>query len=100
MSTELGPLNEKHQRFVAALDQDALFAFISQFQYLCVSKCGTLSELNTFLLGIVYPVHLSLGPNFRLELADSAEHVKQQATCRIRRINILVKNDKIDPFFS
>ncbi len=81
-------------------DQSATCAFVTQFYDLIISKRGTLSELNTSILRLLDPVHLPLGADLGLKLADGPEHVEQKPSGAIGCVDVLIKDDKIDAFIA
>lgn len=54
------------------------------------------TETNALLFGFLNPIHLPLGAYFRFELADGAEHIKQQAASCITGIDALIEDLEVD----
>ncbi len=57
------------------------------------------SEGHAALFGLLDTVHLALGPNFGLELADSTQHVEQEAARGVARVDALVQHLKVHALF-
>lgn len=78
------------------LYQGAVVSLVAQLGYLIIRQRGPFPEPDASVLGPLDAVHLTLGADFGLELADSPKHVEEEPPGGIGRVDVLIEDDKID----